>query len=166
LTLESLNKEPKPAAVEALLRCCGSRRWAEKMAEARPFSDENALFLAADRIWNGLTKEDWLEAFSHHPKIGQAPEKKHSSTASWAKDEQAGTKSASASVLDELAALNREYDKKFGHVYLICATGKTADEMLGILKSRLGNRPEAELKIAAGEQAKITRIRLEKLLKS
>lgn len=128
------------------------------MAAARPFKDLAGLVQTADQHWNALAPVDWLEAFSHHPRIGD----RQGST--WARDEQKSTATAEKSTLDELARLNEVYERKFGHVYLICATGKSAKEMLSTLEARLGNPPALELKIAAGEQAKITRIRLTKLM--
>ncbi len=166
MKLAELNELPEKDAVKELQRCCGSKEWASQMAESRPFRDEEDLFEAADEIWSDLSEEDWVEAFKHHPKIGEAPDKKHASTAAWAKEEQAGASKASPAVLKELADLNAEYVKKFGYVFLVCATGKTADEMLALLKTRLTNHPEEELDEAADEQKKITRLRLEKLLKS
>jgi OHCU decarboxylase len=165
--LAELNALTRADAERELLRCCGSRRWAAEMAGARPFSSEKSLFDAADRLWAGLAPSDWLEAFSHHPRIGQKPAERADlkSTQSWAREEQAGTQNAAAQTLAELRALNERYEKKFGHVYLVCATGKSADEMLALLKDRMNNDPEAELRVAAGEQSKITRLRLEKWLK-
>ena len=127
------------------------------MVARRPFQSSDQLLLAADDIWWSLDGGDWLEAFSHHPRIGER-------AAGWANDEQSGTRGASADTLEKLADLNHEYERKFAHVFLICATGKGADEMLSSLERRLRNEPAIELRIAASEQAKITRLRLEKLL--
>lgn len=164
--LVALNRYWKADAEKEFLRCCRSKRWAEQVTAARPFATDEDLYLAAERIWNSLAKEDWLEAFSAHPKIGVTAEARKDlrSTASWARDEQAGARSSSESVLQELARGNEEYEKKFGYVFLVCATGKSGEEMLKILHSRLGNTAEAEIALAAQEQAKITRLRLEKLL--
>lgn len=163
--LGRLNALPRKEAREALRKCCGSARWAEEMVEARPFQDRDALFQAATQIWNGLTREDWLEAFSHHPRIGDRKlEGAGSGTKDWAKNEQAGMSRADDQVRAAMAEGNRAYEEKFGRVYLVCATGKSADELLAILQGRLQNTPEQELRIAAEEQDKITRIRLEKLL--
>lgn len=158
--LAVLNAWASQDAVESLLRCCGSRRWAEAMAAARPFATEADLFDAADRIWNSLAPADWLEAFAAHPRIGGTP------TSKWSRAEQAGVEGASSDVQDELARLNLEYEARFGHVFLICATGRSADEMLAELRRRLHHHPAEELRLAAAEQAKITRLRLEKLLTS
>lgn len=164
-SLAALNQLKPSEAEAALLKCCGSRAWASRMCQARPFRDKQALFEAADRIWNELGKENWLEAFSHHPRIGERQlREKFASTSAWAHQEQKGTKGASEQTLQALARGNQDYEKRFGHVFLICATGKSADEMLAALEARIENVPATELRIAAGEQAKITRIRLEKLL--
>lgn len=161
--LDALSPED---AKRELLRCCGSTRWAERMAAARPFGTEQRLFALAEETWRGLSSEDWLEAFSHHPRIGdrQGLAGHSASTRAWAQGEQAGAAAAESSVLAALAEGNREYEARFGHVYLVCATGKSAEEMLALLRTRMGHAPEAELRVAAGEQEKITRLRLERLL--
>lgn len=146
---------------EELLRCCGSRRWVERMADRRPFSSAQDLYKQAEDAWWSLEPADWLEAFSHHPRIGD----KAALRQKWAGQEQAGAARAPDAVIDALAAGNAEYEKRFNHIFIVCATGKSAEEMLALLRGRLGNRPEEELRVAAGEQAKITRLRLEKLLK-
>ncbi len=128
------------------------------MTAARPFGSADSLADAADRIWRGLSKDDWLEAFSGHPAIGS------DGAHGWARQEQSGTRGASPETLAELARLNREYAERFGHVFLICATGRSAAEMLALGQQRLENDPETELAIAAEEQRKITRLRLKKLL--
>jgi OHCU decarboxylase len=133
------------------------------MTAARPFGNAESLAEAADRTWRGLSKDDWLEAFGAHPTIGAAPPESDRTNA-WARQEQSGTRVASPETLAELALLNREYAERFGHVFLVCATGKSADEMLALGRQRLRNDPETELAIAAEEQRKITRLRLEKLL--
>lgn len=152
-------------AGEALLRCCGSQSWMQQVLKARPFNDLEELCQSARSAWGACGREDYLEAFSHHPRIGDGKglKEKFASTASWASDEQKGTQEASEQVLGELAKLNQDYEMKFGHVFLICATGQTAVAMLTALKVRINNSPEEELKIAALEQAKITQLRLEKL---
>src|SRR5688572_7404354 len=162
-TLNSL--EPAEAQAE-LLKCCGSERWARAMTEARPFGDVESLLETADRVWRGLAREDWLEAFRSHPKIGErkAARETGEEARRWAEDEQKGTREAARDVLAELAGANREYEQRFGHIFIVCATGKSAGEMLALLRERLGNRPETELHVAAEEQRRITRLRLEKLL--
>ena len=164
--LPSLNALSAQDAREALLRCCGSKRWAEGMLARRPFASEKALLDAADQVWRGLSKEDFLEAFAHHPRIGgkDALRAKFAATRTWAQGEQAGAAAASEATLDALSAGNARYEERFGFVFIVCATGKSADEMLALLQARQSNEPQAELRIAAGEQAKITAIRLKKLL--
>jgi 2-oxo-4-hydroxy-4-carboxy-5-ureidoimidazoline decarboxylase len=157
VTLAELNAMPRGAAERELARCCGSLRWAATMAARRPFANAEQLYRVADEVWWSLEGSDWLEAFSHHPRIGER-------AAGWAQDEQAGVRKASSNTLGTLADRNHEYERRFGHVFLICATGKRADEILQQLEQRLANDPATELRVAAGEQAKITRLRLEKLL--
>lgn len=137
------------------------------MAEARPFLMVETMFQTAEYIWFSLAPGDWLEAFAAHPKIGSsiAPVSiQQTVSAGWSSDEQSGVQSADARVRDELAEANRLYEKKFGFIFIVCATAKTADEMLSICRARLGNSPETELRLAAEEQRKITEIRLNKLL--
>lgn len=134
------------------------------MAAARPFRSTESLAEIADRTWRALSKEDWLEAFSAHPTIGGSVPSDSDRANAWARQEQSGSRGADAGQLTELALLNREYAERFGHVFLICATGKSAAEILELGRQRLPNDPETELAIAAEEQRKITRLRLEKLL--
>jgi allantoinase len=164
--LDRLNTLHPDQARAELLRCCGSRRWAERLANLRPFASEEALFKTADEVWRGLDRADRLEAFAAHPRIGDLDHlrARFASTASWAGGEQAGVAGASDRVLQELAEGNRDYEARFGYIFIVCASGKTADEVLGLLRGRLGNDPDSELAIASDEQAKITRIRLRKLL--
>ncbi len=164
MRLEEFNALPEREALAHLERCCGSRKWCSRMASERPFSNRAALIATSAKIWSELSDSDWLEAFTHHPRIGDlsAMRAKFASTADWAKQEQAGTAAASERTLQELADGNARYQTRFGHVFLVCATGKSADEMLALLKTRIDNSPQEELCIAAGEQTKITRIRLEK----
>ncbi|HVY62537.1 MAG TPA: 2-oxo-4-hydroxy-4-carboxy-5-ureidoimidazoline decarboxylase, partial [Planctomycetota bacterium] len=161
--LDGLGRERAEAE---LLRACGSRRWAAEMAAARPFASADALFEAGDRVWRSLSVRDWQEAFAAHPRIGSKRDvaAQPASTRSMADGEQSGTRAASADTMAALAEGNLEYEKRFGHIYIVCATGKSADEMLAILRARLANEPAAELEVAAEEQRKITRIRLEKML--
>ena len=151
-------------ARDALHRCCGSRAWVEGMLGARPFRSEAALLEHAERIWSTLEEGDWREAFAAHPRIGArnldaAP----ASTREWSREEQSGMERAPDPVRRALEEGNARYEARFGHVFLICATGRSSEEMLAALESRLGNAPEEELRIAAAEQGKITRLRLEKL---
>ena len=164
--LRRLNTLPDGEARAALLRCCGSARWAETMTAGRPYADDDALLAAADRTWKELGPDDWREAFAHHPRIGDraALEARFAATRGWSAGEQGGVATAGTEVLDALAEGNRAYEARFGHVFLVCATGRTADEMLAFLRERLPNPPEVELRVAAAEQAKIMRLRLAKLL--
>jgi len=165
VNLEGLNSWTKREAASALLRCCGAARWAEELADRRPFLSEQEMFDAAEQIWQGLDRDGWLEAFGAHPRIGDlnALRAKFSNTPAWSAGEQAGLAGAADAVLQALARVNRLYEEKFGYVFIICATGKTAGEMLALLEERLKNDPDKELLIAAGEQAKITQLRLRKL---
>jgi 2-oxo-4-hydroxy-4-carboxy-5-ureidoimidazoline decarboxylase len=164
--LSRLNDHPAPEARGELLRCCGSSRWAEAMIARRPFPSVAALLEAADAVWWGLEPADWREAFAHHPKIGdkEALRARFASTREWASGEQAGVGAASEEVLTALAEGNSAYESRFGYIFIVCATGKTAPEMLALLRERLPHDPQDELRIAAGEQAKITGLRLERLL--
>ncbi|KAG7391795.1 hypothetical protein PHYPSEUDO_003415 [Phytophthora pseudosyringae] len=145
---------------QKLLHCCGSRRWAAEMAKKFPVRDLEELLQAADEVDASLTREDWLEAFAAHPRIGRAK----TPIKEWEAHEQKATKNADEAVLDRLEELNDVYCKKFGYIYIVCATGKSAPEMLRILESRVNNSLEDEISVAAGEQSKITKLRLEKLL--
>ncbi len=127
------------------------------MLSQRPFKDAQEVYESAERIWWDLKRDDWLEAFAAHPRIG---EQKDAQSA----QEQAGALAAGAAMKARLAEVNRAYEERFGWIYLVCATGKSADEMLALAESRMHNDPDVELRIAAGEQAKITKLRIEKLL--
>lgn len=155
-----------PEVVEAdFLNCCGSKEWARKMIAARPFETVAALIEKAEGIWRSLEKNDWLEAFAAHPKIGAKVHSPQSSQfAQWSHNEQSGARGAAHSTRSELAEANRLYEDKFGFIFIVCATGKSAQEMLGICRARLGNDANREIFIAADEQRKITEIRLRKLL--
>ena len=165
MNLETINAWNEAEACESFGRCCGSTRWSREMARLRPFESEAAVYEAADRLWWALDPSDWLEAFASHPKIGarEAPRPEHAATAAWSAGEQSGTERAGADVLEDLAELNRRYESQFGYIFIVCATGKSAAEMRGLLEARLANDPGRELAIAAGEQARITHLRLEKL---
>ncbi|OGG55537.1 MAG: OHCU decarboxylase [Candidatus Handelsmanbacteria bacterium RIFCSPLOWO2_12_FULL_64_10] len=141
----------------ALLGCCASRAWATAMAK-RTFATREALLAAAEEAWFSLGPSDRLEAFAGHPKIGDR------AAAGSASEEQSGAREASEETRRVLEAANRRYERKFGFIFIVCATGKSAEEMLDILKSRLENGPDVEMENAAVEQNKITRIRLERIL--
>ena len=155
-----------------LLACCGSQQWVARMLTQRPFKDTAEVFSAAERFWRELTPNDWLEAFRAHPRIGEQAAPRHRGTGApgaqrsgaWSEQEQAGMNAASADVRAALARANAEYETKFGWIYIVCASGKSPEEMLALCRARLANSFDAELRIAAEEQLKITRLRLEKLL--
>ena len=166
MTLEQINELSAPEAEAEFLKYCGSQRWARALAEGRPFANSDALFAKADEVSASLTDEDWLEAFRAHPRIGeqkavtaQSPQEK-----SWSAQEQSGVAAGSADTVAQLAEGNREYEARFGFIFIVCASGKSSDEMLAILNERLNNDSATELGVAAQEQQKITRLRLEKLL--
>lgn len=154
-------------AAAALRSCCASERWVDGMLELRPFGGDERLFAEAERVWWQLDPEDWLEAFSAHPRIGErepASAGEAGETASeWSQEEQSGVDGSTAETRRALTEGNRAYEERFGHVFLIFASGRSGEEMLAELRRRLDNDPEEELRIAAGEQARITRHRLEKL---
>ncbi|MCA8830808.1 2-oxo-4-hydroxy-4-carboxy-5-ureidoimidazoline decarboxylase [Hymenobacter pini] len=165
MTLPDLNNLPAPARAGELRRCCGSSAWVAALNQLFPFEDAETLYKAATHIWNSLSEADWREAFTHHPKIGDvgALREKFASTSTWAEGEQGAVRQASEETLQALAAGNEAYEQRFGYIFIVCATGKSAAEMLALLQARLANPPEAEIRVAAAEQDKITRIRLEKL---
>jgi len=166
MRLEELNSLTSAAADEEFLKCCGSMHWARQMSEARPFADLDQLTKEADLIWWSLAEEDWLEAFRAHPRIGErkAATNQSAQAQNWSAQEQSGVTDAARETVDELAQQNREYETRFGFIFIVCATGKSPAEMLTILQSRIGNDRRDELLIAAEEQRKITQLRLEKLL--
>ena len=166
MTLPELNKLPVPELKHALLKCCGSGAWVEKISAEFPFDDVEQLIYRAEVNWYACDETDWREAFEHHPKIGDISSLKSrfATTADWAQGEQSSLEQAPDSVIEELALENRKYEEKFGYIFIVCATGKSATEMLSLLKERLVYSPEAEIKNAMIEQSKITRIRLKKLL--
>lgn len=161
-----LNELPVEEAESVFRDCCGSSEWARRMSAARPFAMLENLFRSADDIWFSLSSVDHLEAFASHPKIGSnhAAPMQQAKSAEWSSGEQSGMNAASNSVKDALVEANHLYLEKFGFIFIVCATGKAADEMLAICKARLGNSAATELQIAAEEQRKITEIRLKKLL--
>ena len=159
-SIERLDALPPDAAERELLACCGSREWARQMALARPFREPAALYQAADRIWRSLSESDWREALAAHRRIGDA------AASGDAAEEQSGALSAPASIRESLALSNAEYEARFGHMFVVCASGKSGEEMLALCRDRLHNDPKTELRLAAQEQRKITRLRLEKLART
>lgn len=164
--LVSLNSLPAKEAESELLKCCGSREWAEQVIAERPFATFHNLSETADRVWWALEPHDWREAFRSHPKIGEQKAAAAVSDESkrWSEAEQSGVNNAAAQTMQALAELNQKYEEKFGYIFIVCATGKSPEEMLAILRDRLENHGEEELRIAAAEQAKITKLRLQKLV--
>jgi 2-oxo-4-hydroxy-4-carboxy-5-ureidoimidazoline decarboxylase len=164
--LSRLDGLPADDARAELQRCCGSSRWVGGMLASRPFLDRERLLSAAETVFGSLGPADWREAFDHHPRIGdrEALRARFASTRTWAEGEQAGAREAQGDVIDALAEGNRAYEARFGYIFIVCATGKSATEMQGLLRERLSNDAATELRIAAAEQTKITRLRLAKLL--
>jgi OHCU decarboxylase len=163
-TLAAWNDADETAAREAMLACCGAKRWAAEMTALRPMASVFELSETADRLWSTMQEVDWLEAFACHPKIGERKAQAGGQSAAWSKQEQSRASGADEDVLAELAAGNREYEERFGFTYIVCATGKSAEEMLAILKRRLGATRETELREAAEQQRQIMQIRLGKWL--
>ncbi|MCW7553465.1 2-oxo-4-hydroxy-4-carboxy-5-ureidoimidazoline decarboxylase [Endozoicomonas gorgoniicola] len=166
MTLELLNATADSAAQDFFFRCCTSERWVRDMVSARPFSSQENLLAKADECWQQCDRNDILRAFEGHPKIGDinSLKAKYANTSQMAGHEQSGTEGADDKTLNALADGNRVYEERFGYIFIVCATGKSATEMLALLQERLDNQPEDELIIAAAEQQKITRIRLNKLI--
>jgi OHCU decarboxylase len=165
-TLERLNSLPSDEAESELLKCCGSKAWVRQMSAARPFLSLDELLETADWIWWALEPQDWLDAFHSHPKIGEQKAAHTTSEAAraWSEEEQAGTQAAAEGIKLLLARGNREYEEKFGFIFIICAWGKSSEEMLRSLQGRFKNDRDAELHNAAEEQRKITKLRLERLI--
>jgi 2-oxo-4-hydroxy-4-carboxy-5-ureidoimidazoline decarboxylase len=160
-----INESSVAAASDLLRRCCGSARWVERMVARRPFDSMAALRTAADEVWSGLERTDYLEAFEHHPRLGADPARlrERFAAAAWSAQEQSQVALADARTLEALREGNAAYEARFGFVFLVCATGKGARDILALLEQRIGNDPETELRIAVAEHAKITRLRLDKL---
>lgn len=151
-------------AADEILPCCGSRAWAESMAAKRPVPDEMSLLAASDEAWCKLSQSDWLEAFRSHPRIGEscADRSATAKSSAWSAREQRDVTAANGAVKAALAAANREYEERFGRIFLVCAAGKSAEEILEILRRRLHNSDHAELQEAAEQQRQITQIRLKR----
>lgn len=164
--IEWLNTLAPQELKEQFLKCCGSTAWADGMSDARPFKSRGQLISEANRIWWSLEADDWLEAFRSHPKIGEKKAQSHISADAqkWSEEEQSAADQSSTATRQALAHLNEAYQQKFGFIYIICAAGKSSEEMLEILEGRMDNAPDEELRVAAAEQAKITQLRLKKLL--
>jgi len=162
---QRLDRASPDEARALLFNCCGSTRWVALMVALRPFGGRDRLLGAAQDAWHAVSVDDWKEAFSHHPKIGDRDmlQAKFALTRHFSEAEQAGVSGASDDVLEALADANRAYEAKFGYVFIVCATGRTAAEMLALLRHRLANDPVTEIQIAATEQARITALRLQAL---
>jgi 2-oxo-4-hydroxy-4-carboxy-5-ureidoimidazoline decarboxylase len=165
MNLNLINTLAADLFTDKLLKCSGSKIWTDEMQRQRPFSTVEDLNSKSDTAWKKLTQDDWLEAFTHHPKIGDVENlrQKFASTANWASNEQSGVNSASEETIKKLSHGNQSYKDKFGYIFIVCATGKSASEMLGLLEQRIDNPPEIEFENACNEQKKITQLRLEKL---
>jgi 2-oxo-4-hydroxy-4-carboxy-5-ureidoimidazoline decarboxylase len=165
LTLQAWNTADADSAIVSLLSCCAAQRWAREVGLARPYSDEQALFVAADQVWTTMQEPDWMEAFRAHPRIGERkPVEATAQSQHWSGAEQADVHDAQAEILAALSEGNHRYEELFGFNYIVCATGKTAQEMLAILRGRLANDRHTELQEAAEQQRQITNIRLRKWL--
>jgi 2-oxo-4-hydroxy-4-carboxy-5-ureidoimidazoline decarboxylase len=163
--MERWRRVNEAAADEAralLTACCGSARWVEAMLERRPFASQDAALAAARDEWFRLSRDDWREAFSQHPRIGDRDSlrARFPSTHQLSAREQASVAGAGDALLDSLADGNERYQQKFGYIFIVCATGKRADELRAVLEARLQNDPDTEICIAAEEQSRITAIRL------
>jgi 2-oxo-4-hydroxy-4-carboxy-5-ureidoimidazoline decarboxylase len=165
MTIAEFDHLPTENKKTFLLQCCGSSAWVDKMITVFPVEDLVELLEAAEEKWDECSEEDWKESFDNHPKIGDinSLKAKFTNTVQWAAAEQSGVNATAENMMQELAKANEEYEKKFGIIFIVCATGKSGDQMLGILKRRLNNSKEDEIKIAAEEQLNITKLRLEKL---
>jgi 2-oxo-4-hydroxy-4-carboxy-5-ureidoimidazoline decarboxylase len=166
MTLAELNALPAEEAWRALERCCGASVWVDAMCANRPYASTEDLLAGSEAAFADLRRDDWLEAFAHHPKIGDAAAlwERFAATAAWAGEEQKGAAAAGGATLRELAEGNAAYEERFGFIFILSATGKSAAEMLALLRERLENEPADEMRVAAEEQKKITALRLRKLI--
>ena len=157
---------PADEAAQEILSCCGSRAWAAQLAAMRPFADEQSLFAAADDCWQHLPEADWLEAFRSHPRIGEkhAQNQTTAVSAAWSSSEQSQMNEADAAILLRMQQGHREYEERFGRIFIVCASGKQPAEMLQILEHRLSNDPAEELLESAAQQQQIMQLRLRKWL--
>ena len=161
---QRLDAAPADEAQRLLFMCCGSTRWVDAMLADRPFGSMQRLLETADAAWRACSPDDWKEAFSHHPRIGERnlQQAGFASTRHLSETEQAGVAGVAEDVIADLEEANRLYENRFGYVFIVCATGKSAAEMLALLRVRLSNELATEIQIAAAEQAKITALRLKK----
>lgn len=165
MTILEFNRLPKEKIKELLFNCCSCTAWTDQLIQESPYKSVNELKGKSDNIWFSCDEESWMEAFSHHPKIGDLSslENKFAATKHLALAEQAGVGQTSEEVIKQLWDYNIRYEEKFGYIFIVCATGKSAEEMLILLQQRLKNDRSDELKIAIAEQNKITHIRINKL---
>jgi len=163
-SIDSLNNLEREARRLLLERCCGAHRWVSDMLAQHPYRAWSQVRPAADDIWWNLSAADWREAFAHHPKIGDLDSlrAKFASTQAWAAGEQSQVQEATESVLQGLARGNEAYEAKFGYIFIVCATGKSAEVMLSLLQERLTHDPQTELRVAAEQQRQIMQLRLDK----
>lgn len=160
--LTAWNSLPPDAAAAAVLPCCGSQAWAAALASERPFADMATLLSAAKRVWDALTPSDWQQAFDSHPRIGEQKPQGTATEASlaWSRSEQSAAMAAEHAQKDALRQANALYEQRFGRIFIICARGRSAPEILQELQRRLTNAPDQELLEAAREQSRITALRL------
>jgi allantoicase len=165
--LRRLDALPESVARRELQRCCAARRWVDAVVAGRPYVSVTALRARAEEAFAALGPADWHEAFAAHPRIGesQAARAQSAAEARWSSGEQAGARSADAAARAALIDVNREYEARFGHIYIVCATGKSAEDLLALARARLANDAATELRVAAGELEKIMQLRLDKLLR-
>ncbi|HUV68500.1 MAG TPA: 2-oxo-4-hydroxy-4-carboxy-5-ureidoimidazoline decarboxylase [Terracidiphilus sp.] len=164
-TLAAWNSADEATALDAMIACCGARRWASAMVALRPIGGVAELSEAADRVWSTMTEDDWMAAFACHPRIGERkPAHATAKSVAWSRREQSSAAFAEQNILAELAEGNARYEERFGFTYIVCAAGRSAEEMLSILKQRLASDRESELRQAAEQQRQITQIRLGKWL--
>jgi 2-oxo-4-hydroxy-4-carboxy-5-ureidoimidazoline decarboxylase len=160
------NELPSDEAVEEILPCCGSKAWARGMAARRPILDELALLASSDRVWKSLPESDWMEAFRSHPRIGEShlPVSRPARSAAWSGEEQGRVETANEDVKIAIVKANLAYEKRFDRIFIVCATGKSAVDILEILRRRLLNDETTELAEAAEQQRQIAQLRLKKWL--
>ena len=162
--LSQWNELPEVEAITPVLACCGSHAFANAVIHGRPYPNLDSLLSHADEIWRSLQEADWLEAFACHPRIGESAPNASRQFSAWSNEEQSKARGAAETVLDSIARKNREYEARHGFIYIVCASGRSADELLAILDRRLHNPTEVEIREAAEQQRQITHIRIRKWL--
>jgi 2-oxo-4-hydroxy-4-carboxy-5-ureidoimidazoline decarboxylase len=163
-----LNDQSQSQIAVTLRQCCAAEKWVARMIASRPFIDSDHVLSQATTIWESLEEADFLQAFAAHPQIGDVKtlQVKYANTQALASSEQSQVASASNDTIEQLALANQLYIKRFGFIFIICATGKSAEDMLSSLLGRIGNSRQQEIKNAAAQQLKITLLRIEKLAPS